>query len=64
MELNKLTRRCPDHIFPVSAGFKYGVPPSVMSNISNLQILKKVENLKKSAIIGVIPDIIKSYIKE
>jgi len=37
-----------DHIFPVSEGFKQNIPPYIVANMKNLQILTTEENRKKS----------------
>jgi hypothetical protein len=37
-----------DHIYPISKGFKNGIPPEVIGDISNLKFIHWLENLKKS----------------
>jgi hypothetical protein len=50
-----------DHIFPVKEGFKLNIPEEIMSDISNLRIIKEIDNKKKSSKIIEIPDVIKPY---
>lgn len=37
-----------DHIYPISKGFKNGIPPEIIGDISNLKFIYWLENLKKS----------------
>jgi hypothetical protein len=37
-----------DHIYPISKGFKNGIPPEVIGDISNLKFIHWLDNLKKS----------------
>jgi len=37
-----------DHIYPVSEGYKRGIPEEIISDIRNLQFIPKVDNIKKS----------------
>lgn len=37
-----------DHIYPISKGFKNGIPPEVIGDICNLKFIHWLENLKKS----------------
>lgn len=50
-----------DHIFPVSYGELLGLPPHVMADINNLQIITKEDNLKKSNKCDSIPLFIQQY---
>jgi hypothetical protein len=36
-----------DHIFPISAGFKRGIPPEIVANIKNLRFIPHKQNMKK-----------------
>lgn len=51
-----------DHIYPISHGFKNNIPPEIIGNISNLQMLPFKENESKSDKIIIIPEIIKKYL--
>jgi hypothetical protein len=37
-----------DHIYPVSEGYKRGIPEEVISDIRNLQFIPRIDNIKKS----------------
>jgi len=37
-----------DHIYPVSEGYKSGIPVEIISDIRNLQFIPKEDNIKKS----------------
>jgi hypothetical protein len=50
-----------DHIFPVKVGFMFKIPEEIMSDFSNLRIIKEVDNKKKSSKITEIPNVIKPY---
>lgn len=53
-----------DHIFPISKGFKYGIPPELIGARDNLRVVTATENKSKSANITEIPVHIMIYIKE
>lgn len=53
-----------DHIFPVSKGYIYGIPPELIGDRRNLQVLPAQENRKKNAKITEIPEHIQAYIEE
>ncbi len=36
-----------DHIYPISQGFKQGIPPEAIAHIDNLQFMPAKRNLKK-----------------
>ena len=50
-----------DHIFPVSYGELLNLPPHVIADINNLQIITKEENSKKSNKCDSIPLFIQQY---
>jgi hypothetical protein len=50
-----------DHIFPVSYGELLGIPTYVISDINNLQIITREDNLKKSNKCDSIPLFIQQY---
>jgi len=50
-----------DHIFPVSYGELLGLPPHVIADINNLQIITKEDNSKKSNKCDSIPLFIQQY---
>ena len=37
-----------DHIVPISAGYKFGIPYTEIGNINNLRMLSKKDNFKKN----------------
>ena len=39
----------PDHKFSIIEGFKQNVDPKIIGNFVNLQILRKLENIKKGS---------------
>jgi hypothetical protein len=50
-----------DHIFPVSYGELLGLPPHVIADINNIQIITREDNLKKSNKCDSIPLFIQQY---
>lgn len=38
-----------DHIFPISKGFKQGIPPETIGHIDNLRFIPWLDNFSKSA---------------
>jgi len=53
-----------DHIFPISKGYYYGIPPKMIGDYENLQILDAFNNRSKGNKITKIPCHIKKYIEE
>ncbi len=53
-----------DHVYPILEGFKNQIPPELIADVSNLQLLSWEDNLSKSNKIRIIPDIIQQYLKE
>lgn len=53
-----------DHIFPISKGFLYHIPPELIGDIRNLCFVPAVDNLRKSNKILKIPNHIKEYLSE
>jgi hypothetical protein len=53
-----------DHIFPISKGYRYGIPSSLMGSANNLKLLPFKENIVKSNKIQEIPETILNYITE
>jgi hypothetical protein len=54
-----------DHIYPVIAGFKNNVPPELIADITNLQMLTWQENIKKnSKLTEGIPDMIAEFLRK
>lgn len=53
-----------DHIFPISKGFLYDIPPELIGDIKNLTMIPAQDNKRKSATIVLIPEHIEQYIKE
>lgn len=52
-----------DHIYPISKGYLYGIPPDLISDVQNLQILWCSDNRSKSNQIIEVPTHIIDWIK-
>lgn len=50
-----------DHILPASFGFNWKLPPTLIADKRNLQILSKYDNAKKSYKCEIIPKFIQKY---
>ena len=50
-----------DHIFPVSYGYRLNIPPELMADVKNLQIMSRKENSIKSNNCDSIPIYIQQY---
>lgn len=53
-----------DHIFPISKGFIYGIPPELLGAKENLKLLEASVNRRKSNKIIALPNHIKKYLIE
>lgn len=51
-----------DHIYPISMGFHYNIPPELIGNIQNLQMLPKKENESKNCKVITIPKLIQEFL--
>lgn len=51
-----------DHIYPIVQGFLNKIPPELISDIKNLQMLDAIENKKKNGKIITIPEHIQEYL--
>ena len=51
-----------DHIFPISRGYYYNIPPELIGGPGNIQIIPAEENRKKSNTIGKIPTHVQDYL--
>jgi len=50
-----------DHILPASFGFNWKIPPNLISDIRNIQIISRSENSKKNYKCSEIPKFIQKY---
>lgn len=53
-----------DHIYPIRAAFKNGIPAELVGDIRNLRVIPRKENRSKSGKVTIIPEHIQSYINE
>lgn len=52
-----------DHIYPIAAGFRNNIPPELIGDVQNLQMLHHIENSTKSDKILHIPKHINEYLE-
>jgi hypothetical protein len=53
-----------DHIYPIIKSYYLGIPPELVGNIENLELMPFTENLKKGVSIIKIPNHIKTWLNE